>query len=104
MDTDGDGITDASELASMTDPLDPGSRLRIISFTKAPDFNPVANPVFDLTFTSFPGLSYSLECAQGLNFSGPAVEVTPVGPVAGFTQSMRIQLLPDSDFVRVKRN
>ncbi|MEQ1850118.1 MAG: M36 family metallopeptidase [Chthoniobacteraceae bacterium] len=104
LDSDGDGFTDASELGSMTDPLDANSYLKIVSFTQGPGFDPVTNPVFNLTFTSFPGLSYSAECEQGLNFAGSGVHVVPLGEADSFTRSVQILMLPNYDFVRVRRN
>ena len=102
-DSDGDGSCDAVEIANMTDPTDANSLLKIISFAKAPGFDPVTNPVFDVTFTSFPGLSYSLECAQNMDFASPAARLHSCGLANGFTGTTRITLAPTRDFVRLRR-
>lgn len=104
VDSDGDGSGDAEEIANMTDPLDADSFLKIISFTRAAGFDPVTNPRFDITFTSFPGLSYSLECDGNLDFSSPQALVQPLGAAGGFTVSVQLGLLPGRDFVRVRRD
>ena len=104
VDSDGDGSSDAEELANMTDLLDANSFLKIISFTPAAGFDPVTNPLFDITFTSFPGLSYSLECDGNLDFSSPQALVEPLGSAEGFSVSAQLGLLPGRDFVRVRRD
>lgn len=103
VDSDGDGSSDAEELANMTDPFDAESRLKIISFTQAPGFDP-GNPVFIISFTSFPGLAYSLECDQNLEFSSPQALIHPVGIINSFSVSVELGLLPGRDFVRVRRD
>jgi|GEM_PF-2669777 len=68
-DQDGDGSPDHEELASMTDPEDPGDFFRILSFATAPDYHPVTNPSFVLRFASFPGLTYEIrESADASSF------------------------------------
>ncbi len=104
VDSDGDSSSDAEELANMTDSLDANSFLKIISFTPAAGFDPATNPLFDITFTSFPGLSYSLECDRNLDFSSPQALVQPLGPAGGFSVSAQLGLLPGRDFVRVRRD
>lgn len=103
-DTDGDGSRDAEELANMTDPADPSSLLRIIAFAPAPGFDPGSNPVFDLRFTSFPGLSYTLECADDCRFDGSSLRTSPLGTAGDSTQSVRVLLHCGRDFVRIRRN
>ena len=71
-DSDGDSSNDGMELANMTDPQNAESLLKILSFTRAAGFGSAGRPVFDVTFTSFPGLSYSLECDQSLQFQSPS--------------------------------
>jgi hypothetical protein len=103
-DSDGDGSPDAVEIANMTDPLDPGSFLKISSFTRAAGFDPVSNPVFDLTFTSFPGLSYSLEQSQNLGFHSPSGASHPLGKAVDSTTSARATLPPGGGFLRIRRD
>ncbi|MEM9081130.1 MAG: choice-of-anchor Q domain-containing protein, partial [Verrucomicrobiota bacterium] len=73
----------------------------ITSFTQATGFDPTTNPVFDLTFTTFPGLSYSVENNPDLqgNF-------TPLGqPIQAnnTTLTLQVTLDPTKDFVRAIR-
>lgn len=98
-DSDGDGSPDGVEIANMTDPENANSHLRILSFT------PLAGVhSFRLTFPTFPGLSYSLECDQNLDFHGPGARVLPYGIATGHTGQIDVELLPGRDFVRVRRN
>jgi len=104
-DSDGDGSCDAEEIANMTDPLDPNSRLRILSFTPLAEVDErTGHRIFEVAFNTFPGLSYALECAQDLNFSGPQARVYALGTATGFTFLARMPLLPGRDFVRVRRD
>jgi len=103
LDTDGDGDSDAQELANMTNPLDATDLLKIISFTPAPGFDFATNPIFDITFSTFPGLTYSLECDTTLNFNTSTV----LGPVAptDYIHSATISLDNGGrDYVRVRRD
>jgi len=101
-DSDGDGSSDADEIANMTDPLDPASIFKITSFVPASGFNPAA-PVYDVTFSTFPGLSYSLECHSGLGFGGPGTVTYPSGVAGGFSSTFSIPMAAGHDFVRVAR-
>jgi predicted outer membrane repeat protein len=103
-DSDGDGSRDAEEIANMTDPLDPDSSLKITSFSPSPGFDAATNALFDLSFTSFPGLSYSLEFSQTIDFSGPDLRVQALGPATAYSTGASVQLQPPADFVRVRRN
>jgi len=102
LDSDGDGDSDASEIGNLTDLFDPSDKLQIISFTRAAGFDPLTNPVFDITWSCFPGKSYSIETNTALIFDGSTI----LGPVTpnGFTHSETITLQPGRDFVRVNRN
>ena len=102
-DSDADGSSDAEELANMTDPLDPNSLFAILSFTRVAASDAANNPVFEITFSTFPGLSYSVECDRDLDFSSAASRVHPLGVAGDFISSMGIPLLPGRDFVRVRR-
>ena len=103
-DSDGDGSRDSEELANMTDPADPSSLLRILSFTPAPGFDSVSNPLFDVVFTSFPGLYYTLQCADDCCFGGPSLRTSPLGAADGPTESARVLLHPGRDFIRIQRD
>jgi predicted outer membrane repeat protein len=99
-DTDGDGMTDADEIADSTDPLNANSKLRITHFAISS-----MNPGFTATnidFTSFPGLSYSAEFSDDLDFSG--ARVSPLGSANGFLFQTSINMAPTERFVRIRRN
>ena len=83
----------------MTDPLDPGSLLRILTFAPLPD-----GQTYRLTYSAFPGLSYSLESDQNLDFHGPAARVTPLGTATGGTESVDLIPMSGRDFFRIRRN
>lgn len=104
-DSDRDGVSDAAELADMSDPSDPRSFLRITSIQPAAGFDPVTNPVFTVQFPSFPGLVYRLEAEQHLQFSpgGDVRELVPAFTATGHTASVEVLLRPGKDFVRVVR-
>lgn len=101
LDTDGDGSTDADELGSMTDLDDGEDYLRILSFTPAIGFDPVANPLFDLSFTTFPSLGYELEGSPALD--GFAVIPGSQVSATGYSHAAQVLLEPGRDFVRVRR-
>jgi predicted outer membrane repeat protein len=96
-DSDGDGSRDRDEIASMTNPLDPTDYFRILSFTKAAGFTP-ANPVFDLTLSTVPGLRYCLEESTTLQ-DWTALPNSEFVAAAG-THHMQAELYPGRDLVR----
>ncbi len=102
LDSDGDNSSNAAELGNRTDPHDSSDYFRILSLTPAAGFDPMTNPVFDITWSTFPGLSYMLECDQGLDFSAPGT----LGPYTSdsFTETVTITLFPGIDFVRIQRD
>ena len=100
-DSDGDGSPDAEEIANMTDPLDGSSLLKILSLTPA---GAGAPGEFVVSFTAFPGLSYTLECDQNLDFHGPTARVIPLGTAIDFIGNTQVELMPEKDFIRIRRN
>lgn len=101
LDTDHDGQTDADELRAMTDPDDPDSRLKIVSLT------PIGGSVYQIEWTSFPGLTYDLDVDGNLDFTGPdytLIDAIPANPFgytslafptgAGGTGFFRVRLAP----------
>lgn len=99
-DTDGDGSSDKDEIANMTNARDPNDSFRILSFTKAAGFTP-ANPAFDLTMSTFPGLNYRLERQSDLTNA-----FQPFGDdftATEFTSTFQVTLSPSRDFVRAAR-
>lgn len=106
-DSDGDGSTDAQEIANMTNPFDANSSLKITSFHElpaTPEQIATANRTFHVEFTSFPGLSYSLQCDQNLDFSGSEARTIPLGNATDFTDSADAVLSGDHNFVRIRRD
>ena len=103
-DSDGDGSTDAEEISNMTDLKDAFSHLKILSLIPSVGFDEVSNRIFDVTFSSFPGLSYSAECDPDLEFHRPAARTTAPVIADDFTETLRVTLLPSRDFVRIRRN
>ncbi|MCU0750739.1 MAG: right-handed parallel beta-helix repeat-containing protein, partial [Akkermansiaceae bacterium] len=103
-DLDGDGCTDAVELSNMTDPADPQSKFGILAIVPAAGFDPATNPVFDITFSSFPGLNYTAECHSGLDFGGPGTRNTPLGTADDFQCTRRVTMEHSRDFLRVRRD
>ncbi|MCP5543688.1 MAG: hypothetical protein H7A49_07235 [Akkermansiaceae bacterium] len=103
-DGDHDGSTDAEELANMTDPRDPSSRLRILSITPVEPFDPSTHPEFDIRFPSFPGLRYSVECDANAAFLPGTCREWSLGTATGPETSARVLLEPEHDFVRVRRD
>ena len=100
-DSDGDGITDAQELACMTNPLDPSSKLQLGGMTQTGTEAGTGKPVFSFSFPTFPGLEYEVQSSTTLqNFQ----------PVAGtrftatsFLRTLTLPLQTGRDFVRLKK-
>ena len=104
-DGDGDGSTDADEIGNMTDPFDPASYLRIAAFDKLPGFDPVTNPGFTVSFPTFPGLTYSIEADEDLDFTGDDYEVlVPAFMATDYTATFEITLPPARGFARARRH
>jgi predicted outer membrane repeat protein len=104
LDTDGDGSSNAAELGNKTSPRDSTSLLRIVAFTPA-GFALDGDPLFDVTWTSFPGLTYTLQAKADLNFAVAPRDAPDVTATA-FTHTLRIELDKNNpkDFIRVRRN
>ena len=104
VDSDGDGSSDADEIGNMTDPQDATDYLRIVNFTPAPGFDPETNPAFTLGFPTFPGLEYSIEADQNLDYTGPDFSVLLAPFTAtGYETEVEVTLRLGRDFVRVRR-
>ncbi|WP_367873632.1 M6 family metalloprotease domain-containing protein [Luteolibacter sp. Populi] len=104
VDSDGDGATDARELADMTDPADSGSYLRITSFELTPGFDPFTHPLVSISFPTFPGLSYHIEADPDADFTGPGYRiVVPTFTATGHSATRQISLGTVRDFVRAVR-
>ena len=102
LDSDGDGVSDAEELASMTNPNDPNDRFRLLSLVPAPGFDVVTNPVVDVTIATFPGLGYELQISGDLK----DYQVVPSSSFIAddYTRTIEVMLTGDSSFVRAARN
>lgn len=101
-DFDGDKASDLSELANMTNPMDPNDSLRITLFSPAAGFDAQNSPLFDVTIRTFPGLSYTLQtnAALGIFTDVPGTTFT----ATNHSQTLQIQLSPERDFLRARRD
>lgn len=99
-DTDGDGMTDADELACMTDPGDPKDYFRVIAVRPAAGFAVDGNAVLELTLSSFPGLRYHL--ASGVE----PFDTTPLAgsgfTAEGLAKTVLVTLPAGHPFVEVR--
>ena len=88
----------------MTSPRDPNSTLRIVAFTSA-GLALNSDPLFDVTWTSFPGLNYTVQAKADLNFAVTPRQAGPF-PATGLTTTQRVQLDKNNpkDFIRIRRN
>lgn len=98
-DSDGDGHSDAVELANMTDPLDPESALRIVHFAPVPT-NPA---VFTVSFQTFPGLAYELESSRELPAFAPVADSCFTAVTDTVTVNVPFTPGPERGFVRLIR-
>lgn len=101
VDSDGDGATDAVEISNMTDPQNPASRFEITSVVLAADQPENGEPLFDIEFTSFPGLTYRVEVSAEATFSSPSIQ-PPLEAVGLGSQTTVNGTVPDA-FFRVRR-
>ena len=104
LDADGDGSSNAAELGNQTSPRDSTSLLRIVAFTPAGSALD-GDPRFDVTWTSFPGLSYTIQAKADLNFGVTPREAGPF-TATGLTTTLQVELDKNNpkDFLRVRRN
>ena len=94
LDADGDGSTNAAELANKTGPRDPSSLLKMLSISKTGD-----NVTF--TWTSFPGLGYTAQFGNTLSFGGNVF----VGTATGMTTTQTIGPVTGNPiFLRIRRD
>ncbi len=100
-DTDGDGSSDEDEINNSTNPLDPQSRFHVTAF-EITELNPIGHQ-FDLTFTTFPSLTYAIEFSADLDFSNS--RVIPLSTATSFlTELSALRFSPTERFVRVRRD
>jgi hypothetical protein len=94
LDADGDGSLNRDELGNKTGPRDPASLLKITAFSRVGDN-------LQFTWTSFPGLSYSVEYSiNNITFGN----TLSVGTASGMTTSQTIgPILGNSAFLRIRR-
>lgn len=100
-DTDGDGQTDAEEIANMTDPADASSHFVLFGLTQIGVDAGSGGPVFTFTVPTFPGMEYELETSQTL--ADFALVPGSSFVADGFSETLQITLRSGRDFVRVVR-
>ncbi len=96
-DADGDGSCNAAELGNKTHPRDPTSLLKITAFTRSSDGG------LTITWTSFPGLSYTIEVDPTLR---PVFRIAIETVTAdGMTQTRNLgRFAAPMNFFRIRRN
>ena len=101
LDSDGDGSSDAEELGNMTDPSNGNDNFRILTFVPASGFDSGSNPLFDVTYKTFPGLYYALDGSPSL----AGFEYIPGSGViaSGVSHQTQVLLDPGRSFVRARR-
>ncbi len=99
-DTDQDGQTDGDEIGSMTHPFDATSLLQIDEY----ELTDPSLRLFRVRFPSFPGLGYSIEGDQNLDYQGPDRAILGTTTATGFQSEMTVILRPDRDFPRLVRD
>lgn len=93
LDYDGDGSSNKAELGNMTGPRDSTSLLKIVSLSRI-------GPNVIIDWTSFPGLNYTVEYGETLNFGFSSSLPTATGVVSG----LAISYNPSRAFFRIRRN
>ncbi len=103
-DLDGDGSSNADELANHTDPADPNSVLRVASISQLQPPSGGSGPVMRVTWAGFPGMSYTIELSQDLGFGTGSLREIPAGAADSSTRTMDVPMLPGRDFLRIRRD
>jgi hypothetical protein len=101
-DTDGDGQSDAVELANMTDPNNAADNFRFLAIAPALDFVAGSNPSFDVALRTFPGLGYALESSATLQSF--QVITNSAFNATDHAQTRNVILAPGQNFLRARRN
>lgn len=94
LDADGDGSSNRDELGNKTGPRDPASVFKILTFSRT------GNNI-NVTWTSFPGLSYTLEYGNTLGFGSTVGLGTATGMTLGNTIG---PFTGPASFFRIRRN
>ncbi|MEM8953222.1 MAG: choice-of-anchor Q domain-containing protein [Verrucomicrobiota bacterium] len=106
-DDDNDGSTNADELGNRTDPHDPNSQLRILSMRHAGTNPSTGNPLYDITWTCFPGLTYHVVADIQLNFPTSSRTTGPFSPGPSsvtHTELVELNKSNQNDFLSIRRN
>ncbi|MEM7147245.1 MAG: choice-of-anchor Q domain-containing protein [Verrucomicrobiota bacterium] len=103
LDKDGDGSTNLEEFGNHTNPCDATSVLQVLSFQHI-GFGPPPNsyPIFDVTWSSWPGLSYTSRF--GTDLSTWNINANHTGTPASPTTTIPITLPPRNHFTEIRRN
>ncbi|MGC4015635.1 MAG: DUF3616 domain-containing protein [Luteolibacter sp.] len=100
-DSDGDGQSDAFEIANMTDPKNPASRLAVEGFHQVATDAGTGKPVYTFTFATFPGLTYEIEASSTL----ASFQTVPGSRFTadGYSKTLQLPLDTGRAFIRVVR-
>lgn len=104
LDADGDGSSNADELGNRSNPHDPSDLLRVSGFQTLAPASGSTGPTMRVSWPSFPGLNYTIELSENLDFDSATSREINAGTADGFTESLDVPLLPGRDFIRVRRD
>jgi hypothetical protein len=98
LDADGDGQSNAAEMAAGTDPFDPASVFKITGVV-------VVNHDVQISWTTVTGHSYVVQSSTALG--GPFIDCSPAVPAPGGGESVATYVIPngavgDKSFLRVR--
>ncbi|MEM7147250.1 MAG: right-handed parallel beta-helix repeat-containing protein [Verrucomicrobiota bacterium] len=104
-DADGDGSTNAEELANKTNPLDPNDLLRILKLDLIGVNGTTGDNIYEVTWTCYPGLTYNIIADTLLNFPA-SIRISPNITPTTLIQSATFEVDPATrnDFFTIRRN
>lgn len=104
LDADGDGSSNADELGNRSNPHDASDLLRVLGLQALVPGTGETGPTMRVSWASFPGLNYTIELSEDLDFEGSDAREINTGAADGFTGTMDLPLRPGKDFIRVRRD
>jgi hypothetical protein len=104
LDADGDGSSNADELGNRSNPHDASDLLRVLGLQTLVPGTGETGPTMRVSWASFPGLNYTIELSEDLDFEGGEAREINTGAADGFIETMDLPLRPGKDFIRVRRD